>query len=356
MKLGARIFKTGLAVVLALMLAELLRLPTPMFAGISAVFAIQPSIYRSYLKILEQVQGNLMGAIIAIVFTLLFGNHFLIIGLAAVILIMINLRLKIDTISLSVVTLIIIMETPQDEFITFAVLRFLTIMLGIFSAFIINLIFLPPKYETKLYQSISEITGEILKWIRITNHQGTDTTLLKKDMEALKERLIRLDQIYLLYKEERTFLKKKKWSKMRKLVVYRQMITTAKKALDILKIMNHYDHDFLRLPENTANNIITVLDELITNHEHLLIRYIGKAIQHHEKEMKEYENKRTKLLKQFEDYQKQAADDAETAHIFLLIAEIIDYNEQLEKLEILINSLEEYHSEEIPEKLLEGKI
>ena len=68
MKLGARIVKTGVAIVLALFIAELLGLPNPVFAGIAAIFAIQPSIYRSYLTIIEQIQGNVIGAVIAIIF------------------------------------------------------------------------------------------------------------------------------------------------------------------------------------------------------------------------------------------------------------------------------------------------
>ncbi|MCY7601029.1 aromatic acid exporter family protein, partial [Bacillus altitudinis] len=38
MKLGARILKTGIAIVLALYLATWLGLPIPVFAGIAAVF------------------------------------------------------------------------------------------------------------------------------------------------------------------------------------------------------------------------------------------------------------------------------------------------------------------------------
>lgn len=347
MKLGARIFKTGLAVVLALMIGELLNLPTPVFAAIAAVFAIQPSIYRSYLTILEQVQGNVIGAIIAIVFVLLFGNHFIIVGLAAIVLIMINLKLKIDTVSLSVVTLIIIMETPQDQFITFAVLRFATIILGILSAFIINLIFLPPKYETKLYSSISEITNDILKWIRVTNHQAVDYVLLKKDIDAIKERLIHLDQLFLFYKEERTFLKKNKWGKMRKVVIYRQMITTARKALEILRKMHYYEHHFFQLPENVREHLLEVLAHLNNNHEHLLLRYIGKAIQVHDKEMEEYEGKRIELLNLFNQYQKESNSELPLTHMIQLVGAILEYNEQLEKLEILVNSLQQYHHEKI---------
>ncbi|MFD3203724.1 aromatic acid exporter family protein, partial [Bacillus sp. LR_5] len=56
MKLGARIFKTGIAITLALYLASWIGLPAPIFAGIAAIFAIQPSIYRSFLIIIDQVQ------------------------------------------------------------------------------------------------------------------------------------------------------------------------------------------------------------------------------------------------------------------------------------------------------------
>lgn len=347
MKLGARIFKTGLAVVLALMLGELFHLPSPVFAAISAVFAIQPSIYRSYLTILEQVQGNVIGAIIAIVFVLLFGNHYIIVGLAAIILIIINLKLKIDTVSLSVVTLIVIMETPQDDFITFAILRFATIMLGILSAFIINLIFLPPKYETKLYTSISDITNDILKWTRITNHDAVDHTLIKKDLELLKEQFIHVEQVYLLYKEERTFLKKHKLGKIRKVVIYRQMITTAKRALEILRKLHYYPYDIYQLPTNIREQLMNIIVHLNNNHEHLLLRYIGKAVQVHKEEMEEYVEKRNELLHLFDDMQKISSEQLKMDHMLQFMASILDYNEQLEKLEILISSLHQYHREEI---------
>lgn len=49
MQVGARVLKTGVAIVIALFLAEFFKLPSPVFAGIAAIFAIQPSIYRSYI-------------------------------------------------------------------------------------------------------------------------------------------------------------------------------------------------------------------------------------------------------------------------------------------------------------------
>src|SRR5690606_30297949 len=130
MKLGARIFKTGIAIVFALFLAELLQLPNPLFAGIAAIFAIQPTIYRSYLTIIEQIQGNLIGAVTAVTFVLLFGHQLVVIGLAAVIIILIMIKLGLEkSISLALVVMIAIMEIKGDEFLSFALLRFLTILI-----------------------------------------------------------------------------------------------------------------------------------------------------------------------------------------------------------------------------------
>lgn len=236
MTLGARVLKTGIAIVLALFLAQLLNAPTPVFAGISAIFAIQPTVYRSYLSIIEQVQGNIIGAIIAVIFVLSFGNNVFIIGLAAIIVITINLKLHLEkTITLSVVTLIAIMESPTDDFITFAIIRFSTVMLGILSASTVNLIFIPPKYENKLYNQLSDLSEEITKWIRLNIRHASEHSLLKNDIDKMSERLMRIDQLYILYKEERNYFKRTTLLKTRKLVIYRQMIATLKKSFQTLK-------------------------------------------------------------------------------------------------------------------------
>ena len=104
MKLGARILKTGIAIVLALLIAQLIGLPSPVFAGIAAIFAVQPTIYRSFLSIVEQIQGNTIGAVIATIFVLLFGNNVFIIGLAAILVLALHLKFKLkNAIGLSLV-------------------------------------------------------------------------------------------------------------------------------------------------------------------------------------------------------------------------------------------------------------
>ncbi|REJ24375.1 MAG: hypothetical protein C6P37_16125 [Caldibacillus debilis] len=347
MKLGARILKTGTAIVLALFLAELLKLPSPVFAGIAAIFAVQPSIYRSYLTIVEQIQGNIIGALCAILFYQLFGNHFVIIGLAAIIAIIIHLRLKIEnTISLSLVTLVAIMVAPEDDFYSFAFIRFITILLGILSAFLINLALLPPKYETKLFKSIMEITGEVIKWIRISIYQASDHVELKNDIERIKERLIRLDQIFLFYKEERNFLRKHRYAKMRKVVLYRHMIATVRASLNVLKKLHQYENDLSLLPGHFTEKLKGCIEQLTISHEQILIRYTGKAKTKHEEKIGELDSMKQSLLKLHLQCLKEEGDEQAAYHILQMMAAVMEYNEHLLHLEKLINSLQSFHKDE----------
>lgn len=347
MKLGARILKTGIAIILSLFLAEMFGLKSPVFAGIAAIFAVQPTIYRSYLSIIEQIQGNIIGALTAVFFVLLLGNDFLIVGLAAIIVITINLKLKIEnTISLSLVTLIAIMENPEGDFIEFALLRFSTIMLGVLSAFIVNLVFLPPKYENKLYYKITNITEEITKWIRLRH--ASEYTLLKNDIEKIKDDIIKLDQLYLMYKEERNYFKRNVLAKSRKLVIYRQMIYAVKKSLETLKKLHRFENEILEMPVSFQEAIQEQLDCLIYHHEELLLKFIGKSRLHGENDDSKVCLNKKELFDLFLAQQNEFDDpeDPSFFHSMQVVSAIIEYGEQLEHLDLLINSFQSYHKSE----------
>jgi uncharacterized membrane protein YgaE (UPF0421/DUF939 family) len=349
MKLGARIFKTGIAIVLALFIAQVLELPSPVFAGIAAIFAVQPTIYRSYLSVIEQVQGNVIGAIIAVVFVLMLGNNFFIIGLAAILLITLNLKLKLEnTISLSLVTLIAIMVTPGENFIEFALIRFSAIIIGVIAAFIVNLIFLPPKYESKLYQKNVGLMEEITKWIRINTRHASEHQLLKADIEKMREGIIKLEHLYIMYKEERSYFKKNSLGKSRKLVIYRQMITTTKKSLDTLKRLHRYENEIHHMPEAFQEAIQHQLDCLINHHEQVMLKYIGKIKPEATvTEGQDCLNKKG-LFELFLAHQKEIDDSNNQVlyHMMQLVSVIMEYGEQVEHLDTLITSFHSYHKDD----------
>ncbi|MEH7126394.1 aromatic acid exporter family protein [Bacillus sp. JJ1503] len=346
MKLGARILKTGIAIILSLFLSQVFQLPSPVFAAIAAIFAIQPTIYRSFLSIIEQVQGNAIGALTAVVFVLLFGNDMFIIGLAAIVVITINLKLKIEnTIGLALVTMIVIMETPSDEFIQFALIRFSTVMLGVFSAFIVNLLFLPPKYEKKLYYGISDITEETTKWIRLTIRHASEHKLLKNDIGKMKASVRNLDHLYSMYKEERNYFKKDTIPKSRRLVIYRQMISTVKRSLDTLRKLHRFENDLQEMPLDYQNAIQQQLDCLIHHHEHIMLKFIGKVRPNVVFEEGDIFLNRKELFNLFISQKKEASleDEDILSHNMQIISVIIDYNEQVEHLDKLITSFQTYH-------------
>lgn len=349
MKFGARILKTGIAIVLSLLVADLLGLPSPVFAPIAAIFAIQPTIYRSYLTIIEQIQGNIIGAIIAVISVLALGNHPIIVGLAAIILIAINLKLKLEnTISLSVVTMIVIMLSPSDSFIEFALIRFGTIMLGVFSAFLVNLVFMPPKYENKLYWKISFVTEEISKWIRINTRHATEYSLLKKDIKKLKEEIREMEQLYLKYKEERAYFRRKWHVKARKLVIYRQMVATSKRALDVLKRLHRFENEMSLLPENVQLEIQQQLDFLVEQHEQILLKFIGKIKPKLLVEDDITKENRKELFTLFIAQQKELNFEHEATffHIMQIVSAIIEYNDYLEHLDVLVTSFVTHHKKD----------
>ena len=346
MKLGARIFKTGIAITLALVLAEWMNLSAPVFAGIAAVFAIQPSIYRSVVSVIEQIQANLIGAALAIFSVLLFGNDPFIIGLAAIIVIGINIKLKIEnTIPVAVVTVIAIMQNPGEDFITFALLRFSTIMLGIFAAFIVNLVFIPPKHEKKLYYTLVDQTEEILKWIRMNTRKASEFGVLNADIKEIKDGMKKVDQLYMLYKEERNYLKKNKYGKARKLVIYRQMIVTTNRALDTLQKLHRLENELNHMPEDLQQLIIEELNDLLYFHEQVLLKFIRKTKPHPEDIHGELEFNKISVIDKFIKYNKHQDEGLQKDwyHLFPLISTIVDYSDQMEHLDLLIDRYQTYH-------------
>ena len=354
MKLGARVLKTGVAIVFALFLADLLNVPSPVFAAIAAVFAIQPSIYRSYLTILEQLQANFIGATVAVIFGLVFGHHIVAVGIAAIIVLGLMMKLKLEkSISLALVTVIAIMEVPGDDFLMFGLIRFGTVMLGVFAAFVVNLVFLPPRYEVKLFKNINMVQDDIIRWTRLAVRQASEHTSTKMAITKLKSRLNELNTMYDFFKEERGYFKSQKFVKARKLVIYRQMLITSKRSYELLVRLHKHENEIGKLPRKFQIIIQERLDFLLTYHEQLLLKYTGKLRPEHSKWTRHEEYLQgSELMEQFIKQivlaQEEASEDEQFSsyHLLYILSRILDYEENLEHLDTLIVSYRNHHSKE----------
>ena len=340
MKLGARILKTGIAIVIALLISEALHLPNPVFAGISAIFAIQPSIYRSFRTIIEQIQGNIIGAIVAVTFVLLFGHHTVFIGVAAIVIILIMLHFELEkSISLALVTMIAIMEIQDDAFLNFALLRFVTIVIGVLSAFVVNLLFFPPKYEVKLFRTIHFMQDEIIRWLRLASRQASEHEAMREALKKIKEDLEESEKLYKLFKEERALFQKNTIVKSRKLVVYRQMLATSTSSYDLLKRLHQYNNEIVKLPEHFQMMIQERMDTLLTYHEQLHLKFVGKLKDDtsHISGREDY-IQRHEVMDIFMNEISLAKEDEQFSpyHLLHVLSSLLYYDEQLERLDTLI--------------------
>ncbi|MDC3413422.1 aromatic acid exporter family protein [Aquibacillus sp. 3ASR75-11] len=347
MKLGARMLKTGLAVAISLYAAALLGFPSPVFAGIAAVFAIQPSIYRSYQTIIEQIQANIIGAVMAIIAVFALGNDPFVIGFVIILVIGICMKLKMNesTISLALVAVIAIMETTDLALIEFALMRVTALTLGILSAFLVNLIFLPPKYETKLFHEINQTTSNVLQWLRVTTRQLSDEPALKGEIQHIQNNMTHIDQTYLFYAEERTYLKKRHYSKARKLILFRELIATTKKAFEVLKAFQQLDDEIEQIPDRFQNTLIQELDKVIHSHEKILLSSMGRIKKQHKETLQEVLD--PNIPKLAESLINLYEDDADNRLLFLsLAAHLMEYHNHLIHLRKLLKSYQQFHQDE----------
>ncbi|NEU31910.1 aromatic acid exporter family protein [bacterium LRH843] len=350
MKLGARILKTGLAIMLSLYLAIWFNIESPTFAALAAAFAVQPSIYRTFQTILEQVQANVIGAILGIFFVITFGQQPYVVGLVVALAIAIILKVKLEatTIPLAMVTVIVVMGSPVDNFIEFASWRFVLIIIGVLAAFIVNLVFIPPRYETKLYQKLVKATEDINQWTMLTIRLDADHRALKKDLIRIEDNFIQIDNLYLLFKEERNYFLKNKYSKARKEVLYRQMLATTKKAFSVLRGLARRSEELSQMPEDTHQRFELQLDHLTAHHERSLLRYVGKVHSHRAEEIAESMDQGNELLM---DYFIRLREQSIISHeqwlsILPIVSEMVEYQEELEHLNDLISSFFKHHKDE----------
>ncbi len=354
MKLGARIFKTGIAIVLAMLIASLLPKSAgiPTIAGIGAIVAMQPSVYRSYKTIKEQFQGNLIGAILSVSMVSLFGDSIIIMGATVIVLIALLFQLKLQHVAtLATVTALIIMGQGGEtgNFYASAFYRFVLVMIGVFSAFTVNVAFFPPKYETKLYYNSMNIASDIFIWIKLVINDTTEFYHVKEDTKSIKERLKNLEQLFNYYKEERPFFRKN-WPELnRKKIIFKQVVTTTKSAYDVLRRMHRYQHDLHNMSTDLRLQIKFELDDLMTSYDQIMLSIAQKA-------RHDFENfqapvdipQKIELMEAFKNEMVLNTETSEysVSNVMQIISAIEEFSYDLAHLDRLVMSYFQFHTDD----------
>ncbi|MFI6127671.1 aromatic acid exporter family protein [Staphylococcus pasteuri] len=349
MRLGARIFKTGIAIILAMSIASLLpnNIGLKALAGVSAVVAMQPSVYKSIKTVSDQAIGNIIGALLAVTMVTIFSNNFIIMGVTVIVLIAILFRFNLAHVAtLASVTALIIMGQVSGSFYVAAFYRFILVMIGVLSSSVVNLLFLPPKFETKIYYNSVNITSDIFVWFKLVLNDTSEFNNIKHDGDQLNSRIDKLEKIYDFYQEERPLLKKNIFEQYRKKILFKEVVRTTRLAYEVLNKMSRYPNDLHQLNNQLLLQIKLELDSLIAFHEQILKSLSKKAKFKVTQLQYEVDNPLKKELMtafQNELIQNPYQTNYSYANIMQIIAAIEEYRYHLEHLDRLRISFFTYH-------------
>lgn len=273
LQIGARMLKTVIALSFSLWIAQTAGFSSPIFAAISCFLTLKPTILQSWKNVWLQIFANAVGAGCAVVFVIYIGVSPLYAGFAVLLLLLLHKAFKhADSLSLSIVTLLSIMEFEEGNFILFALERFSTTMIGVLVACLVNATILPPKYEYRLLQRLhSCIQSSRLLFQDAFSHylviptRKTFTLSLQKDISDLGD-------MFHNYKEEfspsRSLpihpYQKRGYKSQKRLIIFQswiQLYQIKQHTYDILIHQSQTISQWTQEEQTTLNQFINELNE-----------------------------------------------------------------------------------------------
>lgn len=336
MTIGARVLKTGMAVALAIYLSEVFGFASPLIAAVAAIFTIQPSIYRSWQSVTDQVQTNLLGALIAIAAVRLFGHTPIAVGLVCVLVILISIQLKMEsTIGLSLVTVVAIMEANGQGWAV-ALERFLMVLTGMGASFAVNVLVFPPRPRRQFTAQVHQAYSQLSLLLRTAISNEMKEQVFRQEKEKLHETLRKLEERYAVFEEERKILARTKTSHARQLLVSKQMIKTLQKGADLLDVVE--EHYFASPSAGEwALRFDRQIEELSKYHEHILLKAEDKMKPHALIEPEE--EREARLVKDLTAYILEDPD--EHKRLVFVASGLFEYAYHLRRLEKLLDQVQQ---------------
>lgn len=351
MKIGARTFKTSIAVFLALLIPSLLGMyDAASLAGISVVASMQPSVKKSYITLRDRLVANSIGGLVAVIMAIGFGTSFIVISFATAILIALLHQIRLNNvIGLSTMTLIIIMLSTDGDILSNALIRVLATFIGVGVAFLVNRLILPPNYEEKLFHITNGVTDDITRFMRVNLRKNSQYSLMRTDLESIEKSIKEMKRLlgYLLDGEWHPFGNKKEQSFKRLLVVYRQFIRTTEAAYFLVRTLHESEHVYNHFPDELRILLRERLEILMSAHEQIILKWNGRVLPKEVNFMAYKSDLRKTFMRSFfneaslESYLQN--DYGQSNTVIHLMSSVLEYEEQLQHLNKLVSSYKTNH-------------
>ena len=162
MKIGLRTIKTGIAVSLSMLTADVLGIESPFIVIITSIITIQPSISDSWKIGLNRILGTFIGAFVGILLLLIYPTNFLFAGVGAIIVIWIINKLGWkESVIIGGIVFISVYLYVEGNYFYHTLNRLLATIIGITIAVSVNYFIYPPAYIEKVTTKMASATRKI---------------------------------------------------------------------------------------------------------------------------------------------------------------------------------------------------
>ena len=190
MKIGARIIKTALAVVICLFLGSFHKENSGFLSATAAIITMQSTFSDSFVKGKGRIYGTFVGALLGYIFALILHGNILLAGLGIVIIIYICKVLKWqDSTVIACVVFLIIMIESDSNILQYSIFRLLDTTSGIIIALLVNYFVLPHRPLLAVYKECNKLMEEFSEIIeKILNKRKGEIWAIHEKIITLKEK------------------------------------------------------------------------------------------------------------------------------------------------------------------------
>ncbi|MCI5775583.1 MAG: aromatic acid exporter family protein [Aerococcus sp.] len=354
MKLGARTIKTGIGVVIAMLIGNLIPYMSTMQPAWIAIMGLQQTIQKSWRTLFSRAIAALTGGATAVIAYASFGNSPLVVGVTVIIFIMIMNAIRLqNVIGLASVTVIVIMLTPVDSISLLVQTAFWRVMeniVGVLIAFFVNLFIFPPHYDDHFYQQMHQTSSEILIRLRAILRKNGEYTSLNSDLNWANKQIVDMKNLLELAKEEIVWLPSKRIARERKLAVFRSFLDVLTEMVNLLYLIHTHTNTLFALDDKLRFQIRERIETLSAANEQIYLKFERKIPPQQVNFFVPTEQRRQSLMENlFKEAKIEGQPDnnklKKSNALILIAGAIVNVEDELIHLNEIVRSYHTYHEE-----------
>lgn len=257
--IGMRNIKTAVSVFLCVLISRLLKMEYPFYAAIASVISTSSSVADSYIAGRNRMFGTFVGALIALLCSLIAPGNVFLCGIGIVIVIYIcNMLNWNKSVSIACIVFCVIMTNlnGRNPF-EYSFNRILDTLLGIVIAVAVNYVLVPPKYVDKIIHQCNTVIDHLFIIF------GKNTIYNEEiNLKEYSDKIKKLENYITTYSKEIRFSKETAIQ----IDYIKNMINQFNKAYYSLNILNSLKHS-KNLNKDNAAKVESIFNKKIPPHE-----------------------------------------------------------------------------------------